>query len=66
MHKFFEANKDKHTLETWLNREVGQSISQDEIHDIIEKAYQQSPRDYSTKLLSREEFDARLASLKEN
>lgn len=64
--KFFEANKDKHTLETWLNREVGQSISQDEIHDIIEKAYQQSPRDYSTKLLSREEFDASLASLKEN
>lgn len=61
--KFFEVNKDKHTLETWLNREVGQSISQDEIHDIIEKAYQQGPDDYFTKLLSREEFDAYKSSL---
>lgn len=61
--KFFEVNRDKHTLETWLNREVGQSISQDEIHDIIEKAYQQGPRDYFTKLLSREEFDAYLNQL---
>lgn len=64
--KFFEANKDKHSLETWLNREVGQSISQDEIHDIIEKAYRQGPRDYFTKLLSREEFDAYKSSLTES
>ena len=64
--KFFEANKDKHSLETWLNREVGRSISQDEIHDIIEKAYQQDSEDYFTKLLSRKEFDAKLASLKED
>lgn len=61
--KFFEVNKDKHTLETWLNREVGQSISQDEIHDIIEKAYQQDPKSYFTKLLSQEEFDAYLNQL---
>lgn len=64
--KFFEANKDKHSLETWLNREVGQSISQDEIHDIIEKAYRQAPKDYFTKLLSREEFDAYKSSLTES
>lgn len=64
--KFFEVNKDKHSLETWLNREVGQSISQDELHDLVEKAYQLDPEDYFKKLLSREEFDARLASLKEN
>lgn len=64
--KFFEANKDKHSLETWLNREVGQSISQDEIHDIIEKVYQQGPKDYFTKLLSREEFDAYKNSLTES
>lgn len=59
--KFFEANKDKHTLEMWLIREFGQ----DKAHDTLEKLYQQGQEETFTKLLSREEFDAYKSSLTE-
>lgn len=60
--KFFETNKDKHTLETRLNQEFGR----DKAHDTLEKLYQQGQGETFTKLLSREEFDAYKSSLNES
>lgn len=60
--KFFETNKDKHTLETWLTREFGL----DKARDTLEKLYQQGQEETFTKRLSREEFDAYKSSLNES
>lgn len=57
--KFFEENKDKHTLEMWLIREFGQ----DKVHNTLEKLYQQGQEETFRKFLSREEFDAKLAEI---
>ena len=59
--KFFEENKDKHTLEMWLIREFGQ----DKAHDTLEKLYQRGQEETFTKFLSREDFDAYKSSLTE-
>lgn len=57
--EFFEANKDKHTLETWLSQE----FEEDEVRDIIEKYHFNGHEDAFMKLLSRDEFEAELAGL---